>query len=324
MDYKEEISVVGQKMHLQSNIDYDLIVIGAGPAGMSAALCARRALLNVLIIDRNLPGGEAATAYKISNYLGFPKGILGSDLTRAMETHLDDYNVEISCESVEDIFNHDKPVKTITTDLGNKYRTKAIILAIGLEPTKLSPQLDRNFLGRGLSYYAQSDAQSYAGKDVAVIGGGNCACYAADYLSQFVNKLYLVHSADYIKSVANLKQRVLQNPKIDVLWDTELVDIFGIDKLEKIKLKNKLTHQQTWIDVKGVFVYIGRVPPKDIVSLDVKVDEKGFIITDEYMRTNIPGIYAAGDIRSKQIRQIATAVADGMIAAINVDRDCFH
>jgi len=321
---QEELSVLGQKVSGGSQIDYDLIIIGAGPAGMSAALCARRAELNVLLIDRNLPGGEAATAYKINNYLGFPSGILGSDLSKAMEQHIEDYNVEYSCESVEDIFDHDQAIKTVVTDLGHKYRTKAIVLALGLEPKHLDTKFERNFLGRGLSYYAQSDAEAYQGKDVAVIGGGNCACYAADYLSQFVNKLYLIHATDYIKAVSKLKERVLNNPKIDVIWDTELVDIFGIDKLEKIKLANRINQQETWIDVKGVFVYVGRVPPSDIISLGINVDEKGFILTDEYMRTNVPGIYAAGDIRAKQIRQIATAVSDGMIAAINVDRDIFQ
>ena len=174
------------------------------------------------------------------------------------------------------------------------------------------------------SYYAQSDIDSYRDKDVAVIGGGNCACYAADYLSEFVNKLYLIHQSDYIKAVRNLKQRVMDNPKINVIWNTEPVAALGIDKVEKIKLNNIVTEQETWIDVSGVFIYVGRIPPKDIVCVDISLDEKGFIITDEFMRTNVSGIYAAGDIRSKQIRQIATAVSDGMIAAINVDKDLFQ
>ncbi|RAP36116.1 thioredoxin-disulfide reductase, partial [Candidatus Marinamargulisbacteria bacterium SCGC AAA071-K20] len=165
------------------------------------------------------------------------------------------------------------------------------------------------------------DGESYTGENVAVIGGGNCACYAALHLSPFVNKLYLIHRSDSIKSVKLLKEKLFNNDKIDIIWNSEPVEAFGLEKLEKIKLKNVITHQHTWLDVKGVFVYVGRIPPKEFLALDINVDEEGFIITDEYMRTNIPGIYAAGDIRSKQIRQIATAVADGMIAAINVDKD---
>ena len=191
----------------------------------------------------------------------------------------------------------------------------------GLEPKCIEADFEKKFLGRGISYYAQGDGESYRDKNVAVIGGGNCACYAAEHLSQFVNKLYLIHRSDNIKAVKLLKEKILNNNKIDIIWNSEPVEAFGIDKLEKIKLHNVITNQHTWIDVKGVFVYIGRIPPKEIVSLDVNVDEEGFIITDDYMRTNISGVYAAGDIRSKQIRQIATAVADGMIAAVNADKD---
>jgi len=154
-----------------------------------------------------------------------------------------------------------------------------------------------------------------------VIGGGNCACYAAEYLAQFVKKLYIIHRSDYIKAVKTLKEKIMNNSIIDVLWNTELVDVFGVDHVEKIKLLNISTTQTTWLDVKAIFVYVGRIPPRDLISVDIELDEKGYIITDEYMRTNIPGVYAAGDIRSKQIRQIATAISDGMIAAINVDRD---
>ncbi len=324
MTTQEELSVLEQEDQNQGISDYDVIVIGSGPAGMSAAVCASRAKLNVLIIDKNLPGGQTATAYKVSNYLGFPTGILGSDLSEQMETHLNDYGVRFVCETVEDILDINNAIKIVKTDIGNTYRARGIILALGLEPKQLETNFERQFLGRGISYYAQSDAASYAGKDVAVIGGGNCACYAADYLSQFVNKLYLIHHADFIKAVRNLKQKVMENPVIDVIWNTDPVDAFGIDKVEKIKLHNNVTQQETWLDVKGVFIYVGRVPPEDIISVDLEVDEKGFLITDDYMRTNIPGVYAAGDIRSKQIRQIATSVSDGMIAAINLDKDLFQ
>lgn len=322
MTLQEELSKIETDSDLES-MDFDVAVIGAGPAGMSAALCAARARLNVVIFDKNLPGGQAATAYKISNYLGFPNGILGSDLALEMENHLNDYNIVYKCESVEDIVDVSSKIKCVKTDLGNDYRVRGVILSLGLEPKPLEMTFEKTFLGRGISYYAQSDVEKYAGQDVAVIGGGNCACYAADYLSQFVNKLYLIHHSDFIKSVKNLKKKIMENPKIDILWNTKLIDAFGLDSIEKIKLENNITHQQTWIDVKGVFIYVGRIPPKQILRIDLNLDESGFIVTDDYMRTNIAGIYAAGDIRSKQIRQIATAVADGMIAAINLDKDLF-
>ncbi len=322
--HPEEMNVV-QKLEMDQNKDYfDVIIVGSGPGGMSAALCAARAKLSVLIIDRNLPGGQTATAYKISNYLGFPAGILGSDLSVKMEDHLNSYGVAYRCETVEDVSDFEDGLKVVKTDLANQYKTKGVILALGLEPKPLETNFERQFLGRGISYYAQSDIEYYRDKDVAVIGGGNCACYAADYLSQYVNKLFLIHRSDYLKAVRNLKQKVMTNDNINVIWNTVPVDAFGIEKLEKIKLSNVVTQQETWLDVNGVFIYVGRIPPNEILNLNLSLDEKGHIITDEFMRTNIPGIYAAGDIRSKQIRQIATAVSDGMIAAINLDKDLFQ
>lgn len=300
---------------------FDIIIVGAGPAGMSAALCAARSRLKILLIDKALPGGEASTAYRIYNYLGFPGGILGDELARLMEDHLADYQIYFSCEQVQDILNSREKEKVVKTELGSFYKTKTIIIATGLEPKPLGAPYEKQFLGRGISYYAQSDFESYRGKDVAVIGGGNCACYAAEYLSEYCNKIYLIHRSDYIKAVKNLREKVFNNPKIDIFWDTEPSDAFGVDKIEKLKLYNTKTEQHTWIDVKGIFIYVGRVPSKEWMILDLHQDENGYIITDEFMRTNIPGIFAAGDIRSKQIRQIATAVADGMIAAVNAERE---
>jgi thioredoxin reductase (NADPH) len=320
----EETQVQYEQLSRQQADYYDLVIIGTGPAGMSAALCAGRADLKVLLIDRALPGGEAATAYKIDNYLGFPEGILGDDLTKRMEAHLDGYNVQFTCEAVEEILNIQEEVKIIKTDLGATYKTKSIIIAAGLEPKKLNMDFENKFLGRGISYYAQSDVETYRGQQVAVVGGGNCACYAADYLSQFVDSLYLIHRSDSIKAVKRLKEKVLHNPKISAIWNSEITEVFGIDRVEKIKVQNVSVDQHTWIDIKAVFVYVGRIPPSELISMEIDLDENGFIVTDEFMRTNIKGIYAAGDVRSKQIRQIATAVSDGMIAAINVEKDLFR
>lgn len=299
---------------------FDLIIIGAGPAGMSAAVCAGRAKLKVLLLEKVLPGGQTSTAYHVTNYLGFPNGILGDQLALQMEAHLDDFSIYYTRESAHDIQNSNEDIKIVKTETGY-YQAKAVIIAAGLEPRKMNLEFEKAFLGRGISYYAQGDAESYRDKDVAVIGGGNCACYAADYLSEYVRHLYLVHRSDSLKAVKTLKEKIMGNPRITVIWNSDLVDVFGIDKVEKVKLENRLNGQNTWVDVKGIFLYVGRIPPKEILHLPLQTDENGYIITDEYMRTSVKGIYAAGDIRAKQIRQIATAVSDGMIAAINVERD---
>ncbi|MFA5878609.1 MAG: FAD-dependent oxidoreductase [Candidatus Margulisiibacteriota bacterium] len=298
---------------------FDVVIIGAGPAGMCSALCAARAKLKILIIEKSLPGGELSTAAKIDNYIGF-SNINGIHLSEIMEKHIFKYPISYTCEIVDDIENQDN-VKIIKTDLGNTYKAKTIIIATGLEPKKLNEPFEKQFFGRGLSYCAPCDAELYQGKIVAVLGGGNCACYAAEFLAPYVDKIYLIHQSNSLKAVASLKEKILDNPKIIPMWNSKVSDIFGISSVEKIKVVNLSNEQYTWIDVKGVFVYVGRVPSKQIFNLNITTDEKGFIYTDEYMRTNISGIYAAGDVRIKQVRQIATAVSDGMIAAINVERD---
>ncbi len=316
----EHTLVESQQLRPNNGDSFDLIIIGAGPAGMSAAICAGRARLKTLVIEKALPGGQATTAYHITNYLGFPDGILGDSLTFEMEKHMASFSIYYTCESVEDIALMGED-KLVTTDMGQSYKSRAVIIAGGLEPKKIGAEFEKKFLGRGISYYAQGDVSFYKDKDVAVIGGGNCACYAADYLAESVNQLYLIHRSDSLKAVSNLKEKVMSNPKIHIIWHSELVDIFGLDKVEKMKVRHVLNDQHTWLDVKGVFVYVGRMPNSNLLHLNLNLDESGYIITDEYMRTNIKGVYAAGDIRSKQIRQIATAVSDGMIAAINAERD---
>jgi thioredoxin reductase (NADPH) len=304
-----------------SNHDYDIVVVGAGPAGMSAAICAARAQLKVVILDKALPGGEASTAYRVDNYLGFPGGIMGVDLARQMEDHMNTFDIEFVCATVDDVQSMGPFDKRVSTDMGRIFLTKCVILAVGLEPKLLNSPFEKRFLGRGVSYYAQGDGKAYQGQHVAVIGGGNCACYAAEYLAEHVDRLYLIHRSGHIKAVKSLHDKILNNPRIQPIWNSEVEDAFGVDKVEKIKVYNHVTGQSIWLDVKCIFVYAGRVPPKEILNLNLKLDEDGYIITDECMRTSVPGIYSAGDARSKQIRQIITAVSDGMIAAINAARD---
>lgn len=300
---------------------YDIIVLGAGPAGMSAALVSARDKRRVLLVDCALPGGEVATAYVVDNYLGFPGGISGGELALRMEDHLKRYPIEHLRANVQDLQSLSSHEKVVITDLNERYRAKVVIIATGLEPKPIGKDFEKQFLGRGISYFAQCDGEGYKGQAVAVIGGGNCACHAADHLANSVEQLYLIHRSDDLKAVATLKQRVLENPKIQTIWNSEVTEVFGVDKVEKIKVENKLTQQYSWLNVKCVFIYIGRIPSGDILNLDLAKDAAGFLITDEYMCTNIPGVYAVGDCRSKQIRQIATAVSDGMIAAVNASRE---
>ena len=241
---------------------YDVIIIGAGPAGMSAGVCAARAKLKTLIIEKALPGGECSTACEINNFVSHPGGILGDELGQKMEEQLFSYQVHYSCENVIDISDSHSREKKITTDLGKTYQTRSIILAMGLEPKKLDAGFESKFLGRGISYYARCDVDYYTGKDVIVIGGGNCACYAAEYLSRFVNKVTMVHHYDHLRAVNILKEKINNNPKVDIIWNSHVTEVFGIDKVEKAKVVNVTNDQYTWIDVKGIFVYGDEFRPK--------------------------------------------------------------
>jgi thioredoxin reductase (NADPH) len=321
MNTKEQVKVKPHPLIPQNGDEFDVIIIGAGPAGMAAAVYSGRARLKVLVIDKALPGGQMVTGYRLWDYPGFPGGVLGCDLAENMETQMYGYSVYYSCEEVDDLMNISPTQKVVKTDLGHVYTCKAVIIAVGLEPKMIKKSFEQQFLGRGISYFAQCDAESYKDQPVAVIGGGTCACYAANFLSEFVGHIYMIHRSDKIDAVTSIKEKVLKDPKISIIWNSSIVDVFGIDHLEKIKVENDVTHQHTWIDVKAAFIYIGRKPPQSIVSLEVAIDEAGHIITDDCMRTNIHGVYAAGDIRSKQVRQVVTAVSDGMIAAINLEKD---
>lgn len=322
-EYIEQPVMVQGKSPNQDDV-FDVIIIGCGPAGMSAAVCAARADLNVLIIEKAMPGGQCSTACKITNFIGQQSSILGDDLARTMERQVFLHDIYYTCETVISFQGLGDKTKLVQTSFGNLYRTTSIVLALGLEPKPLNAPFEAQFQGFGISYYAQSDPSLYEGKHVVVIGGGNCACYAADYLSGFAKSVYIIHAHDQLRAVKTLKKQIEETPNITLVWDSKVTEVFGIDHVEKVKTEHVLTGQSTWLDVSGVFIYIGRRPPQDIIQFELAVDDGGFIITDECMRTNIAGVYAVGDIRSKQVRQIAPAVSDGMIAAINVERDFFR
>ena len=263
----------------ENNDIFDVIIIGSGPSGMSAGICASRSDLKTLIIEKALPGGECSTACKIDNFIGQPKhGILGEDLGRVMEEQLFTHDVYYTCETVIDFINIQGPVKTVITSLGNEYRTKTIILAIGLEPKKLNAEFESQFMGHGISYYAQADPSYYENKNAVVIGGGNCACYAADYLTNFVNHVYMVHNFDQLRAVKKLKQKIESNENITLMWNSKVTEVFGIDHVEKVKTEHVLTGQSTWLDAQGIFIYIGRTPHKILFVLILTLMKKGSLL----------------------------------------------
>lgn len=288
---------------------YDLIIIGGGPAGLTAALYAVRYKLNVLLITK-IPGGIASTASKICNFPIYDN-ISGFQLMKKMEDQVKSMQVPIIYDEVIKISNF-----KIQTAKNKEYEAKKIILALGTERRKLGIKNEMQFLGRGVSYCATCDAQLYKNKDVAVIGGSNAAFSSALLLAGYASKVYLIYRGIELKADPSWQEQVKKNKKIIILLNEEITHLNGDKFLESIKLKNKE------LKVQGLFVEIGSVPDTKLAQqLKLKTDSKGYIITDKEQRTNIKGIYAAGDITNNSLKQIITACGEGATAANSAYQD---
>lgn len=298
--------------------EYDLIIIGGGPAGMTAGLYAARARLQTLLIEKMFCGGQAASTYMIENYPGFPDGILGPDLTQAMEKQAKRFGLQLINGEVKYITSRLKLFEVGWEE--EKFLSKSIIIASGVEPVKLGIPGEEELRGRGVSYCATCDGPFFRDQDVGVIGGGDSAVDEAIYLTRFAHKVYLIHRRDSLRAAKILQERARQNEKINIIWDTVAIKVLGKEVVEGLELKNVKTQETSHLPVKGVFFYVGLRPMTGFLKDLVKLDERGYILTDENMATSVPGIFAAGDVRQKSLRQVSTAVGDGATAAFAVER----
>lgn len=291
---------------------YDIIIIGGGPAGLTASIYSKRFGLSTLLIEKMGVGGQVPLTDLIENYPGFPEGISGIELATKISEQAKKFDVEIINEEVVEVnFDEIKKVKT----LNSQYESKGIIIATGANPKKLNIPGEKEFTGRGVSYCAVCDAYFYKGRDVVVVGGGDSALTEALYLAKFVNNLYLIHRRDKFRAVKYLQDKVMENEKIKIILNSELKEIKGDKRVQKVIGFNKEKNENFELNVQGVFIYVGLNPNSELFKDKLELDENGFIITDEEMRTNIKFVYAAGDVRKKSFRQIVTACSDGAIAA---------
>lgn len=295
---------------------YECIILGAGPAGLSAGVYSARGNIDCAIVDISLCGGQPTNYLEIENYLGFPS-IEGWELSEKFEQHLDKFNVEkFTMEEIQsvDLISNPKVIKT----LKHEFKAHTIILATGAKSAKLGIKGEKEFTGKGVSYCAVCDGAFYRDKKVAVIGGGNAAVEEAYYLTKFAKKVYIIHRRDQLRADRIVQERAFKNEKIEFIWDSVIQEILGDGKVEKIKIKNVKTDALSELDIEGVFPYIGFTPNCEHFSGQLKQDEKGFIVTDETMSTSIPGVFAIGDVRTTPLRQVITAVADGAVAGVSV------
>jgi thioredoxin reductase (NADPH) len=297
---------------------YDIVIIGGGPAGLTAGIYAARDNLDTLVIEKNFPGGQVGITEMVENYPGFPDGILGGDLSEKMFQHARKFGVQVKngiCSKIES----DGKYKIVSFN-DMQIKAKAVIMASGAKPLHLNVSGENKFLGRGISFCATCDGAFYKDKVVAVIGGGDSAVEEGHYLTKFAKKVYVVHRRDKLRAAKILQERAFANPKMEFVYNCVVKEVKGEQKIEAITLYNKVEDKEFDLTVDGVFVFIGWTADTEILKGIVEMDDSGFIKTDEHMATNIPGIFSAGDNRLKELRQIVTAVADGAIAAKSAEK----
>lgn len=298
---------------------YDLIIIGSGPAGMSAAIYAQRAMLDFVMIEKEyMPGGQVVQTYEVDNYPGIPK-TNGMDLGMKFSEHAKELGVESITGEVKEIKTEDK-IKEVILKNGDSLKTKTIILATGAVHQTLGVSGEEKLKGMGVSYCATCDGAFFRNKVTAVVGGGNVALEDALFLSRMCKKVYLIHRRDELRGAKILQDEVKKNEKIEILWNTIVTKIDGEEVVEKIHIQDVDNHVDNILDVDGIFIAVGTKPATELLKEKLSTDEKGYILAGEDGVTNLSGIFVAGDGRSKNLRQVVTAVSDGANCVYSVER----
>ncbi|MCD4795995.1 MAG: thioredoxin-disulfide reductase [Candidatus Cloacimonetes bacterium] len=303
---------------MELNTQYDVAIVGGGPAGLSAAIYAARGGLKTIIFEKTLVGGQITITAEVENYPGFEESVSGFDIVEKMQKQAEKFDAEIKIEEVKAI-GLEGLCKIVETNKGI-YKVKSVIIASGAHPRKLAIPGEEKYTGRGVSYCATCDGALYRGKVVAVIGGGDSAVEEAMFLTKFASKVYIIHRRDQLRAVKILQERVFANEKIEMIWDSVVQEIQGGDFVENLLLYNKKTKKTSELSLNGVFIFVGIIPSSDLVESRVDFDDQNFIKTDETMHTKIPGVYAAGDVTHKVLRQIITAGSDGATAAFSAEK----
>lgn len=302
---------------------YDTVIIGAGPAGLAAGLYAARAKLKTLIIEKEKAGGQIVTTAEVANYPGSIENASGPSLISRMVDQVKEFGAEMVTDTIVDVNLEDK-IKVVKGEK-DEYEAKTVIIATGAQPRPIGCPGEKEFTGRGVSYCATCDADFFTDFEVYVMGGGDTAVEEAIYLTKFARKVTIIHRRDELRAAKSIQERAFKNDKIDFLWDSVITEIKGDGIVESMVVKNKKTGEETEIFADeddgtfGIFVFIGYIPNTELFEDKIELKD-GYVKTDQDMKTNIPGVFAAGDVRSKSLRQVVTATADGAIAAVQSER----
>ncbi len=298
--------------------EYDVVIVGGGPAGLAAGLYTSRSRLKSLLIEKSATGGWIANAGMVENYPGFPKGITGLELADLMTEQAIKYGLEIFLAEVSglELKGERKAVKTAEGD----FTAKAVILAGGSDRIKLDVPGEKEFTGRGVAYCALCDAAFYRDVPVAVIGGGNTAINEALHLTKFASRVVLIHRRKELRATRIIQEKVFAEPKIEFIWDTVVEAVEGEDKVNRLKIRNVVSGEKSTLDISGIFVAVGSRPNTDYLKDILTLEAHGYIPTNEKMETGVPGVFAAGDIRANSIRQLIAAAGDGATAAVYAEK----
>lgn len=309
---------------MESQKIYDVIIVGAGPAGLSAGLYAARAKMSTLILEKDRTGGQIVGTEEVANYPGSIKDATGPTLVARMVEQAEAFGAERQKAEVQSMLL-DGEIKTVVTNVGD-YKAKSIILAMGARPRLLGVENEKALTGKGVSYCATCDAEFFTDLEVMVFGGGDTALEEAMFITKFAKKVTIVHRRDAFRAAKSIVEKAEKNPKIEFILNSGAKRIIGDGMVQGVELENFVTGERTEImadpndGLMGVFVFVGYIPETDLVKDVLRLDPSGYILTDDLMQTGIPGVFAAGDIRAKSLRQVVTATADGAIAAVQAEK----
>ena len=298
--------------------EYDIIIVGGGPGGLTAGLYGARANRRTVLLEKYLPGGQIANTEEIEDYPGFDR-ISGAELAGKMAEHAKSFGLEVVSDEVTEIYA-DGDYRLAATASGDIYKGRAVILSTGGSPNKLNVPGEKELSGKGVSYCAICDGAFFKDEIIAVVGGGDAAVEEGIFLTKFGKKVIIIHRRDELRAQKIIQERAFKNPKIEFIWDSVVESINGSDRVDSLTLKNVKTGEQSKLDVGAVFIFVGFVPNSNITREPLKKDSGGYIITNEKMETSIRGIYACGDVRSQLVRQITNAVGDGTTAAVAAEK----
>jgi thioredoxin reductase (NADPH) len=302
----------------KSKTSYDVIIIGAGPAGYTAGIYCSRARHDTLIISGLLPGGQLMNTTDVENYPGFEEGIMGPDLMLTMRKQAERMNTTIIDDVVVNVDFRNKPFKVLTGS--EEFDAKAVIVCTGATPRKIGIEGEQTFSGKGVSYCATCDGAFFRNQDIAVVGGGDSCMEEATFLTKFASKVHIIHRRDTFRASKIMQERALNNENIQVHWNTEIEDIKGDQKVQQIVLKDTKTGENKTLDMGGVFVAIGHEPNTELFKNQLEMDENGYIIQKENTETSVKGVFTAGDVHDHRYRQAVTAAGFGCMSAIDVDK----